>query len=233
VGRDPVAPRSGRRRRRILRAFVGILAFVAMVLSCIEIAYQIELLRLGVHTSSLLTSRRSLPPLLVKSAAVYWLDTANPQMRPTYPWTAVAAIARTLLGERPRLTPEDLAVHGMSRDDPYLRGSPFWSGVEDAVLATWISRHFSASEAISEALSSMRFGDTWGIEQAARRYFGKSAEDLDAEETADLLTLDQWLKHPEEFRLRRDHLLRNFHAHGVIDEPTMLAGMKRDVRRIK
>ena len=112
-----------------------------------------------------------------------------------------------------------------------------WWTIDNVVLATWISRHLSAPEALSVALSQMPFTPRIaGIDPAARQLFAKSPDDLDAEETAELLALSSQpllVENPEELRKSRDALLRKLHVHGVIDEPTMLAAMQRDVRRFK
>ena len=153
-----------------------------------------------------------------------------------YPWMPLVAIARVQLGGKPRLTPEALAASALLRSGQH-RPQLWWT-IDGGVLATWISRHLSAREAICVALSEMPFGlETSGIESAARRFFGKSAADLDAGEIAELLALSNApgfrLRHPDALRGARDGLLLRLQAHGVIDEPTRMAAIQRDVRRIK
>jgi membrane peptidoglycan carboxypeptidase len=83
----------------------------------------------------------------------------------------------------------------------------------------------------------MYFGQgDFGIDAAARRYFGKTPQDLDAGEIAELLAVSPNAaigNHPEKARASRDGLLHKLHEYGVIDEPTMLAAIERDVRRFK
>jgi hypothetical protein len=232
---DPITPRSNRRRRRVLRALAGLAAFLVVVpLAAIELAYQIEIARIPERPPS---PAPSFPPLLARSLAVQLFDTPDPEMTPTYPWTPLVAVVRMRLGAKPRLTPEALAARQVLRTGQVHRRQ-IWSTIDEAVLAIWISRHLSAPEAISVALSKMPFGlETSGVESAARRFFGKSAADLDAGEIAELLAVstapDFRLRHREGLRGARDSLLSKLQAHGVIDEPTTMAAMQRDVRRIK
>jgi hypothetical protein len=232
---DPVAPPSRRRRRRLLRALVAVAAFLVVVpLAAIELAYQIEIARIPERPPA---PAPSFPPLVVRSLAVQLFDTPDPEMTPIYPWSPPIAIARVKLGARPRLTPEGLAASEVLRGaEPRVR-SHVWRTIDRVVLATWISRHLSAREAICVALSKMFFAPgTVGIAAAARRFFGKSPDDLDAGEIAELVASgakpSMLLDWPD-LRQSRDGLLSKLRAHGVIDEPTMLAAMARDVRRIK
>jgi hypothetical protein len=235
---DPVAPPSRRRRRRLLRALVLVAALlVVMPLVVIEVAYQIEIARIPERPPDPAPS--SLPPLVVRAFAVQLFDTADPQMTPIYPWTPLFALAR-LRRHAGRLTPEIVAARwtlALDASQVKDRRSNLWWAIDNWVLATWISRHLSAREAIAIALSETAFGQgTVGIGSAARHFLDKSAEDLDAGETALLLALSARPKlreQPDRLRESRDALLRKLHAHGVIDEPTMLAAMKHDIRRFK
>jgi hypothetical protein len=230
---DPVAPPQKRRRRRALRALFAVAAFLLIVpVACIEVAYRIELARIPERPPS---PAPLLPPLVVRSAGVQLFDTPDPEMTPIYPWTLPIALATIHLGRTPPLTPEALAASAVLRSGhhrPHL-----WWAIDSGVLATWISRHLSAREAICVALSEMTFaGGTYGIEAAARRIFDKSPQDLDAGEIAELLALSHqpaFADRPDKLRASRDGVLRRLHLHGVIDEPTMLAATKRDVRRFK
>jgi Transglycosylase len=230
---DPVAPPQRRRRKRIVRALVIAALVVAIVpLVALELGYQIEIARIAERPPDPVPS---FPPLLVRSLAVQLFDTPDPQMTPIHPWTPVIAMAR---GYRGNLTPEALVASillGKSQGS-HRRSNTRWA-IDNGVLATWISRHLTAREAISVALSEMNFGrETAGIDAAARRFFEKSAHDLDAGEVAALLALSHRTSladRPEELRKARDGLLRRLRAAEVIDEPTMQAAMERDVRRFK
>jgi hypothetical protein len=231
---NPVVLRSGRRRRRVLRALVVLVLLVVVVPPvCVELGYQIEIARIPERPPSPVPP---LPRLLVQSLAVQLFDTAEPEMTTVYPWTPFVALARMKARARPRLTPEALAASETLRQSTAVR-TKMQRMLDRAVLATWISRHLSANEALRVALWQMSFGrDLAGIDAAARRFFGKSAQDLDAGEIAELLAVSQYpaiVEHPERLRESRDDLLRKLHAYGVIDESTMAATMERDVRRFK
>jgi len=228
---DPVAPRSGRRRRRIARALIAlVLILVVAPLACVELAYQIEIARIPERPES---PAPSFAPLVVRAAAVHLFDTPDPQMTPIYPWTLLIAIGKArLAGALPRLTPEALAATQVLRTGNFAAGR---STIDNTVLSIWISRHLSAREAICVALSKLPFGlQTSGIESAAR-LLGKSSADLDAGEVAQLLAMyrPRPLNMGISVREMRDGLLRKMHAQGVIDEATMQAAMEQDVRRFK
>jgi len=219
-----------------VRAFLIVAAVVAVVpLPALELAYQIEIARIPDRPPD---PAPSLPPLVVRSLGVQLFDTPDPQMKPIYPWTPLIALVKVYLGARPRLTPEALAARqvlrsaGQSQSRSQLRRS-----IDETVLATWISRHLTAGEAISVALSEMTFGlESAGIDAAARRFFGKSVEDLDAGEVATLLALSQQtslVDRTEQLRKARDGILRRLRAGGVIDEPTLQEATQQEIRRFK
>jgi len=232
---DPVAPPQRRRRKRVVRALVIAALVVTIVpLAALELGYQIEIARIPERPPDPVPS---LPPLVVRSLGVQLFDTPDPQMKPIYPWTPLIALARVYLGARPRLTPETLAATQVLRSGQR-QARNLRRQIEESVMATWVSRHLPAREALSVALSQMYFApDVTGIAAAARHFFDKSVEDLDAGEIAALIA---WTANPSTYRNRpdrlrdsRDALLRKLHDHGLIDEPTMQAAMERDVRRFK
>ncbi|TMB28211.1 MAG: hypothetical protein E6J61_18555 [Deltaproteobacteria bacterium] len=234
---DPVAPPSRRRRWRLVRALVitALLVTIGPLLA-LELGYQVEIARIPERPPD---PPPSLPPLVVRSLGVQLFDTPDPRMTPIYPWTPFIGLARFYLGARPHLIPEELAARQVMRS----AGRPqpptkLQRLIEVAALATWISRHLSAREAISVALSQAHFApDVVGIAAAARRFFDKSLEELDAGEIAALIAgsagPSMYPDRPERLRAPRDALLRKLHDHGLIDEPTMQAAMERDVRRFK
>jgi len=230
---DPVAPPSRRRRKRVVRALViAVLVVTIVPLIALELGYQIEIARIPERPPD---PAPSLPRLVVRSLGVQLFDTPDPEMTPIYPWSPLIALARVYLGERPNMTPAPLAARvtlGKS-----IRRSHLWWAIDNEVLAIWISRHLTAGEAISVALSEMSFGgQTSGIVAAARRFLDKSVEDLDAGEVSELLALSyrrSLLARPDELRRSRDAILRKLRAAGVIDEPTLQAALQQDVRRFK
>ena len=204
-----------------------------MPLVALELGYQIEIARIPERPPDPVPS---LPPLVVRSLGVQLFDTPDPEMTPIYPWTPVIAIAKDHLGDRPRPTPEAFAARVVLR--PAHPGSNLRRLIEESVMATWISRHLSAREAISVGLSQMYFApDVTGIAAAARHFFDKSVEDIDAGEVAALIAWSagpsMFRNHPDRLRASRDALLRKLHDQRVIDQPTLQAALQQDVRRFK
>ncbi len=103
--------------------------------------------------------------------------------------------------------------------------------VQEAVLAVWLERHFSKDQLLEIYLNRVYFGaGTWGVDAAARRYFGKSARRLSPYECALLAGL---LKAPTRFSPARDQaraatrtaqVLANMVAAGYLsaDEATVI-----------
>ncbi len=61
----------------------------------------------------------------------------------------------------------------------------FWRKVQEAALALWLEWKLSKKEILSLYLNRVYFGaGAYGVEQAAKRYFGKSAQDLSLGEAA-------------------------------------------------
>jgi penicillin-binding protein 1A len=74
--------------------------------------------------------------------------------------------------------------------------------VQELLLALWLERKFAKDEILAVYLNRVYFGQgTYGVEAAARRYFGRGARDLDAYEAAMLAGL---LKAPSRYNPHRD-----------------------------
>jgi penicillin-binding protein 1A len=62
--------------------------------------------------------------------------------------------------------------------------------VQEAVLAVWLERHLSKEEILTRYLNTAYFGaSAYGVDAAAKRYFGKSARDVSLAEAAMLAGL--------------------------------------------
>ena len=62
--------------------------------------------------------------------------------------------------------------------------------VQEAVIAVWLEFHLTKEEILAQYLNTVYFGDSaYGIDAAARRYFGKSAQELTLGEAAMLVGL--------------------------------------------
>ena len=93
----------------------------------------------------------------------------------------------------------------------------------EAFVAQRIEEHFSKSEILEMYLNRIFFGaNFYGIQAAARGYFGKDAKDLSLLESATLAGLIkspnniQPLKHPERARKERDYVLERMVKEGSL-----------------
>ncbi|OEK00472.1 penicillin-binding protein [Roseivirga sp. 4D4] len=97
------------------------------------------------------------------------------------------------------------------------------SKVKEAILATRLENIYSKEEILTLYLNTVPFGDnTFGIESAAEKFFGKAAEDLKLEESAVIVGM---LKasyrynpriFPERSKLRRNVVLNQMTKYGYL-----------------
>ncbi|UCF68615.1 MAG: PBP1A family penicillin-binding protein [Acidobacteriota bacterium] len=95
--------------------------------------------------------------------------------------------------------------------------------IKEAILATHIERHYSKEEILTFYCNSIYLGHgRYGVEAAARFYFGKPAKDLTLPEAALLAGIAQVpedltpVRHPERALRRRNHVLARMVAEGVL-----------------
>jgi penicillin-binding protein 1C len=116
--------------------------------------------------------------------------------------------------------------------------------VKEAVAAVQLDQVFDKTTVIEAYLNTVYYGNlAYGVEAAARRYFGKSASDLTLVEAALLAGLPQSpsvydpTRNPEDATTRRDHVLQRMADSGFItmeeasvaaEEPILLAGAPAD-----
>ncbi|PPG04927.1 penicillin-binding protein [Pseudoclavibacter sp. RFBI5] len=117
------------------------------------------------------------------------------------------------------------------RDKAYLEATETTTGrkLQEMRLAIGVEKQFSKDEILQGYLNIALFGGTtYGIESAAQRYFGKSALDLNLQESASLIAIVQ---EPNAYRLdvpeniepnkvRRDYILMRMMEEGAIDQAT-------------
>jgi penicillin-binding protein 1A len=100
--------------------------------------------------------------------------------------------------------------------------------IREAMMASRLEQRYSKAEILEAYLNTVYFGEGYyGIEAAARGYFGKTAAELDAGEAALLAAIvrspsrDSPRVSPARARARRDLVLRLMAAQGRIPEPQL------------
>ena len=97
--------------------------------------------------------------------------------------------------------------------------------IQEAMLAFWLEREFTKDEILTIYLNRAYFGaGAYGVDAAARRYFGRSARDLDTAQAAMIAGL---LKAPSRYSPANDLALARRRA-GVVVEAMVAAGFLSD-----
>lgn len=116
----------------------------------------------------------------------------------------------------------------LSREENRPRGQLSWH-LEGLALGVWLSRHASAAELTQALASWSSFGQgTYGMDAAARLYFGKEVSTLSVAELAMLVGLRRSpsaldpLRHPERALARRHFVLSKMVSAHLIDLSTFL-----------
>ena len=106
--------------------------------------------------------------------------------------------------------------------------------VREQRAAIEMEKRYSKDEILEAYLNQISFGHGWfGIEAAARHYFGKSASRLTLEEAATLAALPKGpavydpIRHPDRAKARRNEVLGQMATHGVITRAQAEAAKKR------
>ncbi len=87
--------------------------------------------------------------------------------------------------------------------------------IQEAMLAFWLEREFSKEEILTIYLNRAYFGaGAYGVDAAARRYFGRSARDVDTAQAAMIAGL---LKAPSRYSPASDLALARRRAAAVVD----------------
>src|SRR5581483_3510112 len=97
--------------------------------------------------------------------------------------------------------------------------------LKEAVLALELERRYSKDRILEMYLNQVYFGQgAYGVEAAARTYFGKSVSELNVKEAALLAGLPRApssyspFEHPQAATLRRELVLRRMAEYGTIKE---------------
>ncbi|MFJ6170620.1 transglycosylase domain-containing protein [Curtobacterium sp. NPDC092190] len=111
-------------------------------------------------------------------------------------------------------------------------------------LAIGLAKEYSKDEILAAYLNIAYFGDqTYGVQAASQRYYGKDASDLTPAEAASLIAIVQWPErrdlstpeHHDDNQARRDVILRSMHEQGHLgdaDLATALASRPADYVRL-
>ena len=106
--------------------------------------------------------------------------------------------------------------------------------VREQRAAIEMEKRYSKDEILEAYLNQIAFGHGWyGIEAAARHYFGKTASRLTLEEAATLAALPKGpavydpIRHPDRAKSRRDEVLGRMAANGFITRAQADAAKKR------
>ena len=87
--------------------------------------------------------------------------------------------------------------------------------IQEAMLAFWLEREFTKNEILTIYLNRAYFGaGAYGVDAAARRYFGRSARDVDVAQAAMIAGL---LKAPSRYSPANDLALARKRANVVVD----------------
>ena len=109
--------------------------------------------------------------------------------------------------------------------------------IKEWILSYWIEQNYSKDEILDYYLNQIPFGsNAYGIQTAARLYFGKDAKDLTLAECATLAGMIQspsyyspWGSHRDELSVRKDHVLDQMKTLGYIDDQQLTASKKQEL----
>lgn len=110
--------------------------------------------------------------------------------------------------------------------------------IKEFVLAYQIEKKFSKDEILQMYLNEIPYGSTsYGVESAARRYFGISAKDLNLAQAAALAAMPQsptyyspYGSHKDDLIARQEYILKEMQKLGYISEQELQAALKYDLK---
>lgn len=115
----------------------------------------------------------------------------------------------------------------------------FQRKIKEIVLALWTEKLFSKEQILEMYLNQVPYGgSSYGIEEAAKTYFGKHAKELSLEEAALLAGLPQAPSlyspyvNPELALQRRNEVLKKMREQGYIDENSKLKSQNSNLEVI-
>lgn len=109
--------------------------------------------------------------------------------------------------------------------------------LKELVISYNLERRYSKDEILNLYLNQIPYGsNAYGIEAAARTYFGKNAIDVSIAEGALLASLPKapsyyspWGTHVDDLMERKDRTIRNMHEAGFISESEMNTALKEKI----
>jgi len=108
--------------------------------------------------------------------------------------------------------------------------------IKEIILALWAEKIYTKDQILEMYFNQVPYGGAaYGIEEAAKIYFGKSAKDLSLEEAATLVGLPQapsvYSPHnnPHAAELRRNSVLQSMYQLKMIDKNTYDSSTKKDL----
>lgn len=118
-----------------------------------------------------------------------------------------------------------------------LNGNPFLRKLKEILLSIWLTSTKSKKEILSQYLNNIFFGNNaYGIESAARVYFGKSAKQLDIAEAAVLASLPKMpsnynpLTNPDELLKRQKYVLEQLRKHNLVPGDEITAALNEELK---
>ena len=198
--------------------------------------------------------------ILCLVALEVWYRTLLPPQQPQPSVTSSSQLTREMMwlyhcaGQgRPRLRPIYPFLLGSLFRDPHSQGSlaagvtrlllsydkperPLKRVFRELALATWVSRHWTANEALDTYASLVWMGDgRYGVAEGAAFFFGKDASQLTVAETALLIVMMRSPKaynplcHPARARKARDDLLERMLAARLLDQQAVSKALAADL----
>lgn len=118
-----------------------------------------------------------------------------------------------------------------------LKGNPFLRKLKEIILSIWLTSTRSKDEILSQYLNTIFFGNNaYGIEAAAKIYFGKSAKQLDLAEAAVLASLPKMpsnynpLTNPDELLERQKYVLEQMKKHNLTSRDEIIAALNEELK---
>jgi penicillin-binding protein 1A len=112
--------------------------------------------------------------------------------------------------------------------------------IQEAILAVWLDWRFSKDEILELYLNRVYFGSgAWGVDAASRRYFGKSARNVNLAEAAILAAVLKApsrlspARNPKLSKARAQLVLAAMRAQGFISDRESATALTRQAKRAK
>ena len=111
-----------------------------------------------------------------------------------------------------------------------------WQKLQEWLIAIELEKRYTKEEIIAMYLNKFDFlYNSYGIESAAKTYFGKSQKDLTTDEAATLIAMLKWpvkynpKRHPDKAKARRNVVLKQMQKYGFLDEKKFRELINKDL----